>query len=56
MLYDLIRNLIFESTTLLAGDYARNLDVFSTLLDQAEGTSDYFAQGLYQYMLHSSPQ
>jgi hypothetical protein len=53
MLYDIIRNLIDESTSLLAGNYAMHLDIFSTLLDEAEAASDYFAQGLYQYAAES---
>jgi len=45
-----LRSTLEESTTFLAGDYARNLDIFSTLLDNAESTSGYFAQGLIQYI------
>jgi hypothetical protein len=50
-LYSNIRNTIDESTSFLAGNYARNLDIYSTLLDQAESTSNYFAQGLFNYLL-----
>jgi hypothetical protein len=32
------------------GDYARNIDIFNTLLNQAESTSSYFAQGLFRYL------
>jgi len=39
------------STTFLTGDYARNLDIYSTLLDQAESASGYFAQGLINYII-----
>lgn len=48
-LYNNLRITIDESTTLLTKDYARNIDIFSRLLDLAESTSSYFAQGLYQY-------
>lgn len=52
-LYGHLRSTIDESTTFLAKDYARNLDIFSTLLDQADSTSDYYARGLFQYILSS---
>jgi hypothetical protein len=52
-LYDNIRSTIDESTSFLAGGYAVNLDIFSTLLDQAENNSDYYARGLFQYVLNS---
>ena len=45
-----IRGTLDESTTFLTGEYARNLDIFSTLLDLAESTSDYFAQGVINYI------
>ena len=49
----LVRNLqdtLNESTTFLTSEYARNLDIFSTLLDLAESTSGYFAQGIINYL------
>lgn len=49
-LYDMLRNTIEESSTLLSGEYARNLDIFSSLLDQAENISSYFAQGMFKYL------
>lgn len=49
-LYNNLRSTIDESTSFLRGDYARNIDIFSTILDQAESTSSYFAQGLFQYL------
>ncbi|MDF2654467.1 MAG: hypothetical protein K0R19_941 [Bacillota bacterium] len=45
-----IRGTLDESTTFLTGEYARNLDIFSTLLDLAESTSDYFAQGVINFI------
>ncbi len=45
-LYNNLRSTIDESAMFLTEDYARNLDIFSTLMDQAESASDYFAQGL----------
>jgi hypothetical protein len=45
-LYNNLRSTIEESAMFLTEDYARNLDIFSTLMDQAESSSDYFAQGL----------
>ena len=49
-LQDFVRSTIDESTTFLTGDYARNLDIYDTLLDQAESLSGYIAQGLIKYM------
>jgi hypothetical protein len=48
-LYDNLSSTLEESTTFLAGDYARNLDVFDTLLDQAESISGVITQGLISY-------
>jgi hypothetical protein len=45
-----LRTTIDESTALLAGDYTKSIDILQTLLDQAEGTSNYFAQGLFNYL------
>lgn len=45
-----LRSTLEASTTFLTGDYARNMDIFSTLLDNAESTSGYFAQGLINYI------
>jgi hypothetical protein len=49
-IYNNVRSTLDESTTFLTGDFARNLDIFTTLLDQAESTSGYFAQGLINYL------
>lgn len=49
-LYNNLRTTIDQSTSFLTGDYARNIDIFSTLLTQAESTSNYFAQGLFSYL------
>lgn len=45
-----LRSTIEESTTFLTEDYPRNISIFSRLLDQAESTSTYFAQGLFRYI------
>lgn len=50
-LYQLLRGTVDESSSLLAGDYSRNMDIFSSLLDLAENASSYFAQGLVQHIL-----
>lgn len=44
--YNNLRSTLDESAMFLTEDYARNLDIFSSLMDQAESASDYFAQGL----------
>jgi hypothetical protein len=49
-LYDKLQATINESITFQTGDFARNLDIFSTLLDQAEETSSYYMQGLVDYI------
>jgi hypothetical protein len=55
-LYNNLRSTIDESTTLLTGNYARNIDIFRTLLDQAESTSSYFAQGVLNFLLQDRQQ
>jgi hypothetical protein len=49
-LYSNLRSTIDESTSFLNKEYARNIDIFSRLLDQAESTSNYFAQGIFDYI------
>lgn len=41
---------INEFTAFIRGDYARKIDLFRTLLDQAESTGDSFVQGLLKYL------
>ncbi|HML38600.1 MAG TPA: hypothetical protein PKA19_14465 [Bacillota bacterium] len=55
-IYNNVRNSIDESTTFLTQDYARNLDIFSRLMDQSENMSEYFADGLLNYMFHEPQQ
>jgi hypothetical protein len=40
-LYNNLRSTLEESTMFLAEDYARNMDIFSRLIDLAESSSDY---------------
>jgi hypothetical protein len=49
-LYSNLRSTLEESSMFLTEDYARNLDIFSRLMDQAESSSDYFTQGLLNSM------
>jgi len=49
-LYRHIRYTIAGSSSLLAGDYARNLDIFRSLMNLADSASGYFAKGLLQYL------
>ncbi len=49
-LYSHVRATIDQSITFQTGDYARNLEIFSTLLNQAESASGYFARGLYSFI------
>lgn len=50
ILNNLLRSTLDESTTFLTEDYARNLDIFSSLMYQAESASDTFAEGLLSYL------
>jgi hypothetical protein len=52
-LYVNLRSTIEQATTFLAGDYARNIDIFTRLLDQAETTSTFLGQGLFQYIIYN---
>ena len=49
-LYNNLRSTLEESTMFLTEEYARNMDIFSRLMDLAESSSDYFAQGLLNYL------
>jgi hypothetical protein len=49
-LYSNVQNTITESVTLQTGDYNTNLDIFRTLMDQAESASGYFAKGIFDYL------
>lgn len=53
-LYTNLRSTLDESTTFLTGDYGRNIDIFRTLLDQAESTGNYLTQGLLHYLTQRS--
>lgn len=50
LLFDMVKDLINMSTALLAGDYTQHMDIYSTSLARAETTSEYFAEGIYQYL------
>jgi hypothetical protein len=50
ILFDMIRSMVSMSTTLLAGEYALHMDIFATLLANAEAASEYFSEGIYQFM------
>ena len=49
-LYSNLRSTLEESTMFLTEDYARNLDIFSTLISQSESSGDYLAQGMLNHM------
>lgn len=50
-----LRSTLDETTMFLTENYARNLDIFSTLMAQAESSSDYLAEGLLDYMFQGQP-
>ncbi len=49
-LYNNLRLTLDELYTFSTGDYNRNLNILDELLDLAESTSGYFAQGLVNYI------
>lgn len=49
-LYTNLRSTLNQSTSFLMGDYGKNIDIFSSLLDQAESTGNYFTEGLFDYL------
>ena len=55
-LYNNLRITLDESTMFLTEDYARNLDIFSRLINLAESSSDYFEQGLLDYIFQDRQQ
>lgn len=55
-LHNLLQATIDESTTFLSGAYARNVDIFSRILDQAESMSNYLAEGLFNYINYTQQQ
>lgn len=55
-LYNNLRSTLDESAMFLTEDFARNLDIFNTLMNQAEYSSDYFAQGLLPYVFQALQQ
>jgi hypothetical protein len=50
ILYNNLRSTLDETTMFLTEDYARNLDIFSTLISQSESSGDYLAQGVLNHM------
>lgn len=50
LLYANLRDTIEESSTFLLEDYERNIDIFTRLLDLAETTSTFLAQGVFNYI------
>lgn len=51
-----IRSTIDEFNSFLTNNYAQNLDIFSTILDQAEYASDYYEQGLLNYLVNQASE
>ena len=51
-LLDNLITTIEEATTFLAGDYARNINIFTRLLDQAENTGILLTQGIFNYIIN----
>ena len=50
------QNTIDLSTTFLTEDYARNFYIFSSLIDQAEISSDSFWQSVLNYIFRDQPE
>lgn len=49
-----LRYTLEEITTLLTGDYKRNIDIYDRLLSHADSMGDYFAEGLFKYLYNGS--
>jgi hypothetical protein len=47
---------IDESNAFLAGDYVKSTEIFDTLLSHITTMSDYFSNGLYQYITSSNTE
>ncbi len=50
ILYTNLSSTIEQSITFLTGDYERNIDIFTRLLDQAETASSFLAPGLFNFI------
>lgn len=50
MMENNVRTTINESTTFLTGNYPRNIEIFSTLLDRSENMGNAFVDGLFRYL------
>jgi hypothetical protein len=55
ILYANLSSTIEESTSFLSGDYQKNIDIFTRLLDQAEMTSTMLANGLFAHITKDRP-
>ncbi len=43
-----------EITTLLTGDYERNIDIYDRLLQHSDSIGNYFVEGLYNYLAYGT--
>lgn len=53
LIYTYLQLTIDQITTLLTGDYKRNIDIFDRLLHHTDNMGDYFSQGLLNYITYS---
>ncbi|HZK01685.1 MAG TPA: hypothetical protein VFC96_02360 [Anaerovoracaceae bacterium] len=54
-LYANLSSTIEQSNTFLTGDYERNIDIFTRLLDQAEIASAVLSNGLFEHITGNQP-
>ena len=53
LMYPYIYDTLLEIATFLAGDYIENIKVFDNLMEHAAAISDYFAEGLFHYIIYN---
>lgn len=53
LMYTFISLLLEESTSYLAKDYSKSIDIFDRLLGQATQIANYFSEGVFNYLFYN---
>ncbi|MBN7774257.1 hypothetical protein [Clostridium aminobutyricum] len=56
LIYSYLSLIMEETITFLIKDYARSIDIFDRLLSYSTVIGDYYAQGLYNYIMSNQTQ
>lgn len=56
LIYAYIYDTLEEITTFISGNYAENINIYDRLLEHASSTSDYFSEGLFDYITFNPEQ